>query len=87
MLSWWGFKFPGGGMDFTDVINGSFYQHISSHLYKVFQGVYLVTVWAVWMWRNKIVYSQAEDKLAVVSEDIFALIQIQRSFMDLQPVP
>ncbi|PWA39473.1 reverse transcriptase domain, Reverse transcriptase zinc-binding domain protein [Artemisia annua] len=74
-FSWWGVKFPDGGMDFTDVINGSFCQHISSHLHKVFQGVCFVTMWAVWKLRNKMVHSRVEDKLAVGSEDIFAVIQ------------
>ncbi|PWA46879.1 RNA-directed DNA polymerase, eukaryota, Reverse transcriptase zinc-binding domain protein [Artemisia annua] len=74
-FSWWGVKFPDGGMDFTDVINGLFCQHIPSHLHKVFQGVCFVRMWAVWKWRNKMVHSRVEDKLVVGSEDIFALIQ------------
>nr|GEU79040.1 RNA-directed DNA polymerase, eukaryota, reverse transcriptase zinc-binding domain protein [Tanacetum cinerariifolium] len=73
-LSWWGVKFLDDGMDFANVINGSLCQHIPSHLHKVL-GVCFITMWAVWTWRNKIVHSKVEDKLAAIGEDIFTLIQ------------
>ena len=67
-LSWWAVKFPNGEMDFMNVINGSLCQHIPSHHHKVFQGVCFVTMWVVWMWRNKMAHFKAEDKLALVDE-------------------
>nr|GEY33831.1 RNA-directed DNA polymerase, eukaryota, reverse transcriptase zinc-binding domain protein [Tanacetum cinerariifolium] len=73
-LSWWGVKFLDDGMDFDNVINGSLCQHIPSHLHKVL-GVCFITMWVVWTWRNKIVHSKVEDKLAAIGEDIFTLIQ------------
>ncbi|GKC35358.1 hypothetical protein Tco_1047742, partial [Tanacetum coccineum] len=36
---------------------------------------FFITMWDVWTWRNKIVHSKVEDKLVVIGEDIFALIQ------------
>ncbi|PWA93650.1 RNA-directed DNA polymerase, eukaryota, Reverse transcriptase zinc-binding domain protein [Artemisia annua] len=73
---WWGIPTP----EISSAINiGSsniMVQEGNKDVAKIFHGVCLVTLWAVWSWRNRVVHALNECKQKIRNEDIFSQIQI-----------
>ncbi|GKE97480.1 hypothetical protein Tco_0020831, partial [Tanacetum coccineum] len=46
-----------------------------SNLIKAMNGVFQITLWAIWNWRNRLIHATGEDIESIKMEDIFPSIQ------------
>ncbi|GKF03569.1 RNA-directed DNA polymerase, eukaryota, reverse transcriptase zinc-binding domain protein [Tanacetum coccineum] len=75
--SWWNLdssvSFP--SFDIWDVACGNFPVIGNAPLAKVLHGVFQITVWVLWNWRNRVVNAQLDLINKLKEEDVFPSIQ------------
>nr|GEV96852.1 hypothetical protein [Tanacetum cinerariifolium] len=75
--SWWNLEplvvFP--SFSISDIANGNIYPSGNLRVGKVLQGIFQITIWALWKWRNRLVNASADLIAKIKDEDIVSTIQ------------
>lgn len=71
---WWGIVVP-THFSIKDAIFRSLAPTDSKLVRKALQGVFYVSMWSIWKWRNRVVHASNDEKDAILIEDIFPQIQ------------
>ncbi|GKD78415.1 hypothetical protein Tco_1341036, partial [Tanacetum coccineum] len=54
---------------------------------KIIHGVFQISLWAIWKWRNRIVNASANSSPKIKKEDIFPVIQTSKAVSDVDRCP
>ena len=74
---WWNLASPVAFPSFliSDIARGIIDPAGNSKMGKILHGVFQVSLWAIWKWRNKIVNASTDSSPKIKEEDIFPSIQ------------
>ncbi|GJY20490.1 RNA-directed DNA polymerase, eukaryota, reverse transcriptase zinc-binding domain protein [Tanacetum coccineum] len=75
--SWWNLPSPISFPSFSisDIAKGNIIVQGCPHLVKVIDGVFQITLWAIWNWRNRLIHASGDDIYLIKNDDIFPGIQ------------
>ncbi|GJT42188.1 putative RNA-directed DNA polymerase [Tanacetum coccineum] len=75
--SWWNLPPPISFLSFSisDIALGNLNIQGCSKIVKAINGVFQITLWAVWSWRNRLTHAIGDDIIKIKNEDIFLGIQ------------
>lgn len=72
--SWWNLP-PPTSFSIADVAKGNLPVRGWPSLTKAINGVFQISLWAIWNWRNRIIHATGDDLESTKNEDIFPGIQ------------
>ncbi|PWA70220.1 hypothetical protein CTI12_AA290670 [Artemisia annua] len=74
-FAWWQIPWRSPSISIKDMVVDSKTFLNNKWKNKIFHGVCLVAMWAIWRWRNNIVHAYAEDRPKIRDVDVFPSIQ------------
>ncbi|GJR82262.1 RNA-directed DNA polymerase, eukaryota [Tanacetum coccineum] len=74
---WWNLASPVAFPSFSisDISTGNIGPDGNAKMGKIIHGVFQISLWAIWKWRNRIVNASADSSPKIKEEDIFPAIQ------------